>query len=66
MVGSGSGRFTKLAIALRARYANGLLGTAHPTINLLPFLPIYGGLHNYQVHRIFSFFPLPCSLLPGP
>ncbi|NEQ87989.1 MAG: hypothetical protein F6K26_50925 [Moorea sp. SIO2I5] len=23
-------------------------------------------MHNYQVHRIFSFFPLPCSLLPAP
>ncbi|WP_293104151.1 MULTISPECIES: hypothetical protein [unclassified Moorena] len=31
----------------------------------------YGGLHNYQVHRIIfplpsSLFPLPCSLLPAP
>ncbi|NEO60434.1 MAG: hypothetical protein F6J98_08340 [Moorea sp. SIO4G2] len=24
----------------------------------------YGGLHNYQVHRIV--FPLPTSLLPAP
>ncbi|NEP36409.1 MULTISPECIES: hypothetical protein [Moorena] len=31
----------------------------------------YGGLHNYQVHKIFfplpcSHFRLPCSLLPAP
>ncbi|WP_424100253.1 hypothetical protein [Moorena producens] len=24
----------------------------------------YGGLHNYQLHRIV--FPLPCSLFPVP
>ncbi|NEP50162.1 MAG: hypothetical protein F6K65_15620 [Moorea sp. SIO3C2] len=26
----------------------------------------YGGLHNYQVHRIFSLFPVPYSLFPVP
>ncbi|WP_158517139.1 hypothetical protein [Moorena producens] len=34
-------------------------------------LDYYGGLHNYQVHRIVfllpsSLFPLPKSLLPAP
>ncbi|WAN70003.1 hypothetical protein BJP36_38695 [Moorena producens JHB] len=27
---------------------------------------MYGGFNNYQVHRIFSVFPAPCSLFPVP
>ncbi|WP_293092152.1 hypothetical protein [Moorena sp. SIOASIH] len=34
--------------------------------NLSDRFQLYSVFHNYQVHRIFSLFPVPCSLFPVP
>ncbi|NEQ85692.1 MAG: hypothetical protein F6K26_37985, partial [Moorea sp. SIO2I5] len=56
MVGSGSDRFTKLAI--------GLLGTAHPRINILDTAVCI--TIKYTGFSPSFLFPAPCSLLPAP